>query len=108
MAASSSGEAPSTSDGSNSFFSTTLIVAWLLSAGVFDAGEADPQRASRLRLSFRESAALASTMLYVLTGLAAYVMAEQGDPGSAVDMPAALKAAREGKHLHGRKPRKTD
>ena len=50
---------------------------------MFDAGEADPQRASRLRLSFRESAALASTMLYVLTGLAAYVMAEQGDPDAA-------------------------
>ena len=47
---------------------------------MFDAGEADPQRATRLRLSFRESAALASTMLYVLTGLAGYVMAEQGDP----------------------------
>ena len=64
-------------------FSVALIVAWLLSAGVFDAGEADPQRASRLRLSFRESAALASTMLYVLTGLAGYVMAEQGDPDAA-------------------------
>ncbi len=35
-------------------------------------------------------------------------LAEQGDPGSAVDMPEALKAAREGKHLHGPKPRKTD
>ena len=35
-------------------------------------------------------------------------LAEQGDPGSAVDMPDALKAAREGKHLHGPKPRKTD
>ena len=53
---------------------------WSLSGRVFDAAEADPQRASRLRLSFRESAALAASMLYVLTGLAAYVMAEQGDP----------------------------
>ena len=31
----------------------------------------------------RSSAALASTMLYVLTGLAGYVMAEQGDPDAA-------------------------
>ena len=61
-------------------FSIALAVAWLFSTAVFDAAEADPQRASRLRLSFRESAALASTMLYVLTGLAGYVMAEQGDP----------------------------
>ena len=52
--------------------------------------------------------AMAASMLYVLTGLAGYVMAEQGDPGSAVDMPDALKAAREGNHLHGPKPRKTD
>ena len=64
-------------------FSIALVVAWLFNTGVFDAAEADPQRASRLRLSFRESAALASTMLYVLTGLAAYVMAEQGDPDAA-------------------------
>jgi uncharacterized sulfatase len=35
-------------------------------------------------------------------------LVEQGDPGSAVDTPDALKAAREGKHLHGPKPRKTD
>ena len=61
-------------------FSCALIVAWIFSAGVFDAGEADPQRATRLRLSFRESAALLASMLYVLTGLAGYVMAEQGDP----------------------------
>ena len=48
---------------------------------MFDAGEADaPQRATRLRSSFRESAALLASMLYVLTGLAGYVMAEQGDP----------------------------
>ena len=52
--------------------------------GVFDAGEADPQRATRLRLSFRESAALAASMLYVLSGLAAYVMAEQGDPDAEI------------------------
>ena len=51
-----------------------------MSVTVFDAGEADPQRAMRLRLSFRKSAALAASMLYVLTGLAGYVMAEQGDP----------------------------
>ena len=51
---------------------------------MFDAGEADPQRASRLRLSFRESAALAASMLYVLTGLAGYVMAEQGDPDAEI------------------------
>ena len=62
-------------------FSVALPTAWTLSAGVFDSGEAGAAlRAMRLRLSFRESAALASTMLYVLTGLAAYVMAEQGDP----------------------------
>ena len=54
-----------------------------MSVTVFDAGEADPQRASRLRLSFRESAALVASMLYVLTGLAGYVMAEQGDPNAA-------------------------
>ena len=48
---------------------------------MFDAGEDDAAlRAARLRLSFRESAALAASMLYVLTGLAGYVMAEQGDP----------------------------
>ena len=51
---------------------------------MFDAGEADTAvRATRLRLSFRESAALAASMLYVLTGLAGYVMAEQGDPDAA-------------------------
>ena len=38
---------------------------------------------SRLRLSVHESAALAASMLYVLTGLAGYVMAEQGDPNAA-------------------------
>ena len=41
-------------------------------------------RATRLRLSFRESAALAASMLYVLTGLAGYVMAEQGDPDAEI------------------------
>ena len=61
-------------------FSVSLLVAWIFEAAVFDAGEVDPQRAARLRLSFRESAALAASMLYVLTGLAGYVMAEQGDP----------------------------
>ena len=62
-------------------FSSSLAFAWLFSTGVFDAGEADTAvRATRLRLSFRESAALVATMLYVLTGLAGYVMAEQGDP----------------------------
>ena len=64
-------------------FSLALAVAWVFSAGVFDAGEADPQRASRLRLSFRESAALVASMLYVLTGLAGYVMAEHDDPNAA-------------------------
>ena len=62
-------------------FSLSLALAWVLSAGVYDAGEADTQRrATRLRLSFRESAALVSSMLYVLTGLAGYVMAGQDDP----------------------------
>ena len=41
------------------------------------------QRASRLRLSFRGSAALVASMLYVLTGLAGYVMAEHDDPNAA-------------------------
>ena len=58
-----------------------------MSAGVYEVGKADLLRASRLRLSFRESAALAASMLYVLTGLAGYVMAEQGDPdASAADL----------------------
>ena len=62
-------------------FSLSLGLAWVLSAGVYDAGEADTQqRATRLRLSFRESAALVASTLYVLTGLAGYVMAGQGDP----------------------------
>ena len=65
-------------------FSASLSGAWVFSTGVFDAGEADTAlRATRLRLSFRESAALAASMLYVLTGLAGYVMAEQGDPDPA-------------------------
>ena len=61
-------------------FAQSLISAWLFSAGVFDAGEADVQRLARLRLSFRESVALASSMLYVLMGLAGYVMAQQDNP----------------------------
>ena len=62
-------------------FSVALPTAWTLSAGVFDAGEAGAAlRAMRLRLSFRESTALAANMLYVLTGLAGYIMDEQGDP----------------------------
>ena len=62
-------------------FSTSLVQAWFLSMGVYDAGEVDTAlRAARLRLSFRESAALAASMLCVLTGLAGYVMAEQDDP----------------------------
>ncbi|MBL69113.1 MAG: heparan N-sulfatase [Verrucomicrobiales bacterium] len=35
-------------------------------------------------------------------------MAGQGDPGRAVDTPEALKAAREGKHLHGPQNNNTD
>ena len=65
-------------------FSSSLAFAWLFSTGVFDAAEADPQRAARLRLSFRESATLVASMLYVLTGLAGYVMAEQDDPNAAI------------------------
>ena len=65
-------------------FSIALSVAWLFSTGVFDAGEADTLHATRLRLSFRESAALAASMLYVLTGLAGYVMTEQGDPDAEI------------------------
>ena len=42
--------------------------------------------ATRLRLSFRESAALVSSMLYVLTGLAGYVMAGQDDPDADTDL----------------------
>ena len=55
-----------------------------MSVTVFDAGEADPQRAMRLRLSFRKSAALAASMLYVLTGLAGYIVAEQDDADATV------------------------
>ena len=61
-------------------FSQSLAAAWVLSSGVFDAGDTDPKRATKLRLSFSESAALAASALYVFTGLAGYVMAEQGDP----------------------------
>ena len=64
-------------------FANALALAWALSLGVFDASETDPQRAARLRLSIRESAALVMSMLYVFTGLAGYIMAEQGDPDTA-------------------------
>ena len=62
-------------------FSVSMLVAWAFSTQVFDAGETDTRkRATRLRLSPRESAALAASVLDALTGLAGYVMAEQGDP----------------------------
>ena len=71
-----------------------------MSAGVYEVGGADLLRVSRLRLSFRESAALAASMLYVLTGLAGYVMVEQGDPDASdanllhfVNLAWALAAA---------------
>ena len=42
---------------------------------MFDAGEVDAAlRAARLRLSLRESAAMISTALFVLTGLAGFIL----------------------------------
>ena len=62
-------------------FSVSLVTAWIFSTAVYDVGYPDAAlRATRLHLSFRESAALVASMLYVLTGLAGYVMAERGDP----------------------------
>ena len=73
-----------------SAFSFSLVVAWALSACVFDAGDTDPKRATKLRLSLRESAALAASALYVLTGLACYVMAQQGDPDASTATMVSL------------------
>ena len=61
-------------------FSCSLIGAWFLSTAVFDAGETDPKRAARLRLSFHESAAVISTALYVLAGFAGYILTVQHHP----------------------------
>ena len=66
-------------------FSGSLIGAWFLSTAVFDAGETDPKRAARLRLSFRESAAVISTALYVLAGFAGYILALQDRTNESFD-----------------------
>ena len=64
-------------------FSNSVAMSWIFSTLVFDAGETDPTKAARLRLPFRESAALVSSALYVLTGFMGYVVADQGDPNDA-------------------------
>ena len=66
-------------------FSVSLLVAWIFETAVFDAGAADnPRRAARLQLTFLESAAMVASILYVLTGLAGYIVAEQDDADATV------------------------
>ena len=66
-------------------FSVSLLVAWIFETAVFDAGAADnPRRAARLQLTFLESAAMVTSILYVLTGLAGYIVAEQDDADATV------------------------
>ena len=71
-------------------FSNSLIIAWFFITAVFDAGETDPKRAARLRLSFRESAAMISTAVYMLTGLAGYILAGQGHTDKSAAMLVAM------------------
>ena len=58
-------------------FSTVLIQAWVFLIGVFDVGGVDASDAAKLRLSPLQAAAIASCGAVTMTGLSAYVLAEQ-------------------------------
>ena len=60
--------------------SESLVIAWVFSIGVFDAGETDPKKVALLQLSLTESVTMVGTAVYVLAGLAGYVIAEQPNP----------------------------
>jgi len=68
-------------------FANSLVVSYVLSRAVYDAGETDPKQAIRLRMAPREGAALGATIAYVLTGFAAYSIYEHAaeNGGEAAD-----------------------
>ena len=64
-----------------SFFSMSLTMTWLFSLAIIDVAGLDPvAAATQLRLRPIEAAALFSTGLLVLSGLASYVLSEQSEP----------------------------
>ena len=61
-------------------FSVALGSSWFLLIAIFDVCNVDSRAASKLRLTPLQAAALASCGLYVLNGLAGYVIAGQRKP----------------------------
>ena len=61
-------------------FSVALGTTWVLLVAIFDVCNVDSRDASKLRLTPLQAAALASCGLYVLNGLAGYVIAGQRKP----------------------------
>ena len=63
-------------------FSITLYVAWFYLVAIFDVCAVESRAAAKLRLTCLQTAALISTGLHILSGLAGYILAGQKSPSS--------------------------
>ena len=63
-------------------FSISLYVGWFYLVAIFDACNVESRAAAKLRLTCLQTAALISTGLQILAGLAGYILAGQKSPSS--------------------------
>ena len=61
-------------------FSIALVFGWFYLVAIFDVAGVDGRAATKLRLTCLQTAALISTGLHILSGLAGYVLAGQKSP----------------------------
>ena len=61
-------------------FSISLVFGWFYLVAIFDASSVESRAAAKLRLTCLQTAALISTGLHILSGLAGYVLASSKNP----------------------------
>merc|ERR1719482_359878 len=61
-------------------FSIALVFGWFYLVAIFDVAGVDGRAATKLRLTCLQTAALISTGLHILSGLAGYILAGQKSP----------------------------
>ena len=61
-------------------FSISLVFGWFYLVAIFDASSVESRAAAKLRLTCLQTAALISTGLHILSGLAGYLLASQKRP----------------------------
>ena len=63
-------------------FSIALVFSWFYLVAIFDVAGVESRAATKLRLTFLQTAALISTGLHILSGWAGYLLASQKSPSS--------------------------